>query len=101
VWWRYSLLREASWAELNELEPIQQWCAFYLWERFQVADFKKLNLLAAASLGNSDAAVEISGEIAGLLFPHMAQQREDFVKGSMHTLESLRGIGFKIRRADR
>lgn len=94
------LLERASWDEITELEPIQQWCAYYLWDRFKWADFKRMHVLASAALGDKDAASEASMEIAELLFPQVAQQRTDFVQDSMHTLSSLKGVSFRIRRAD-
>ena len=51
-------------------------------------------------MGNQEAASEASMEVAELLFPQVAKTRKDFVQDSLHTLESLKGIGFKIRRAD-
>lgn len=94
------LLERASWDEITELEPIQQWCAFYLWDRFQWADLKRTQVLAAASLGDRESAKKLSLEMAELLFPQVEQEREDFVQSSMQTLDSVRGLGFRIRRAD-
>jgi len=51
-------------------------------------------------VGDLDRANKLAVETAELMFPHFAKERQDFYDGSMQTLKSLRGVGFRFSRAD-
>ena len=94
------LLDRASWKDIEELAPIQQWCAYYLWDRRQRAEFGRMRVLAAAALKDVDGANSAAATVAELTFPEFAEQRRKFYDGGYKLMNALRGVSIRFRRAD-
>lgn len=100
MWWKLGILLDrATWADIEALEPIQQWCAYLLWDRRKWVDFYSMKTQAAAAAGDLDTANSCASKVAELMFPAVEDDRAKFMEESMAGLAKLRGVGFKIQRA--
>jgi len=84
-----------------ELEPVQQWCAYYVQDRLEWATVHSARMQAAASLGDHEKANQAHIQLTELLFPYVATHRRKFEEDASKFLEHMRGLKIVFRRADR
>lgn len=85
---------------MEELEPIQQWCAYYIWDAQQLVEFLKTQMIAAASLGDHETANRCADKYQEIIFPYLARNKQTYLEASQKILKSLRGVGIKVTQAD-
>lgn len=93
------LLDGSSWSEIERLEPIQQWCAYYVWDRRQWTDVLKNKAQAAASLGLTDVVNEVLAKVAEYSFPYVEQSRRRYEATATDTLKKLRNLSIRFQQA--
>ena len=82
------------------MEPVQQWCAYYMQDRLKWAEVCKARMQAAASLGDHERANSAHIKMTELLFPYVAEHRRRFEVDATKLLEHMRGMQIVFRRAD-
>lgn len=91
---------KASYEDILKLEPVQQWCAYYMQDKLAWADVFKARMQAAASLGDHEKANQAHIKMTELLFPYVAEHRRRFEEDASELLKSLRGTKIVFRKAD-